>query len=199
MFCSGLYHFASNLQSYLIIILDVKRSDSKTPRKRKNRSSSRSSSTSSTSSSSRSSYSDKKSTYKRKSEDYISLTDSSNKKGDKKSLLSKKKTLKNIQINNLNGKKSFSFIQDNLSSGKKLSNKLKRNLSFQNENNINSEDSDDLSDEEFMANRKKKLNDRQQRFMKSNKLAERLCYIDEMSPSSKKNVRNTISFKVRIK
>lgn len=129
---------------------------------------------------------------KRKSDDYISLTDSSNRKGDKKSLL-KKKTLKNIQINNLNGKKSFSFVQSNQMSGKKLTHKLKRNLSFQNENN-NSEDSDDQSDEEFMASRNKKLNDRQQRFMKSNKLAERLCYIDDMSSGSKKNVRTAISF-----
>lgn len=163
---------------------NLKRSDSKTPKKRKI---SRSRSPSS-SQSSRSSSSSSDSKRHMKTNDFISLSDRKN--TNKQNKKGKKKTLKNIQINNMNGKRSF--FPNNGGSNNKLENRLKKNLSFSNENQ--SADSDGSGDDELRANRKKqlsaKLAGRQQRFQKAQ---ERRCFIDDAS--SRKNLRNIFDLK----
>ena len=179
--------------------------DPKTPLKRKNRSQSRStrSSSSSSTSSSDSSSNVKLSANKKKTgspkSGFISLVDSTSKKTpklNKKNLnnSNKKKTLKNIQINSINGKKSFSFmsgIEETLknSANKKLANKLKKNLSIFNENNSEESDAQEEDDDDDDTNElhgkkqlKAKLVNRQQRFMKTN--ADRKFIVE------KKNIRS---------
>ena len=180
--------------------------DPKTPLKRKNRSQSRStrSSSSSSTSSSDSSSNVKLSANKKKTASpksgFISLFDSTSKKTpklNKKNLnnSNKKKTLKNIQINSINGKKSFSFmsgIEETLknSANKKLANKLKKNLSIFNENNSEESDAQEEEDDEDddtnelhgKKQLKAKLVNRQQRFMKTN--------VDRKFIVEKKNIRS---------
>jgi len=176
--------------------------ETKTPKKRKNRSHSRSSSRSDSSegssSSSMSSDGIKILNGKKKTnsspQDFIALADTVSKnKNSKKFLLNgKKKMLKNIQINNLNGKSTYSFEAGATGKNGRLENRLKNNLSFTNENRSES-DSGSGDEGIFKSAHKRqlstKLADRQERFKKTNSASERLCYIEDQSVS-RKNLRN---------
>jgi len=175
--------------------------ESKIPKKRKNRSQSRSSSRSNASSddssgSSRSNEAPKKFNNKKKTSstpDFISLNNSTSKTKNSYKLFmnGKKKMLKNIQINNLNGKSTYSF-ENQQGKNNRIENRLKNNLNFSNENCSESESGSDDETEFKTAHKRQlsvKLANRQERFKKTNSTSERMCFIEDQSVSHK-NLRN---------